>query len=298
MRRFWLVLLILLGLALAQRSGGGVGGRGGFSSPGSGGIPRVNPTPSPSLPIPTPRQPDYYPNYPRDYYPRPYVVVPGGGGGDGAAVVIVVIVVLAFISVAMIRGLARAGTGAAGEAESEVARLRLAILYSSELQRILRGLAETADTHNTKGLADLVDEGSVQLLREQAGWRFGGYQTWQGSLSKAEGQFDQWMNETRSEYTETLRSFEGKIVKDPNYVPKAEPDGRYILVTLIVAAHGSLPKVPLPLRTASARQAVLALSSTTPVTLLASYLAWTPEADGEALTEEDLLLGWPGLEML
>jgi uncharacterized membrane protein len=294
-----MVFSLVLAPALAQKSGGGVGGRGGFSSPGSS-IPRVNPSPSPSLPIPTPRTRDYYPTYPPDYYPssRPYVIVPGSDSSDdGAAVVIIVIVVLGVIAFAVVRGLNKAGSGA-GEPETEVARLRLAVLYSSQLQQLLRGLAEHADTGNTKGLADLVDEASVQLLREQPAWRFGSYESWRGSLQKAEGQFDQWMNETRSEYTETLRSFEGKVVHNLDYVPKAEPDGRYILVSLIVAAHGSLPKVTTPLRQTSARQAVLALSSTTPVTLLASYLAWTPEADGEALTEEDLLTGWSGLEML
>jgi uncharacterized membrane protein len=262
-------------------------------------MPRVNPNPSPSLPIPTPRSPDYYPNYPRDYYPsRPYVINPGGGNSDdGAIVVIVVVVLLGVIAFAIVRGLAKAGTGA-GEPETEVARLRLAILYTGQLQRYLRRLAEGADTANTKGLADLVDDASVLLLREQPGWRFGSYETWRGSLQQAEGQFDGWMNETRSEYTETFRSFEGRVVRDTEYVPKAEPDGRYLLVTLIVAAHGSLPKVTLPLRNASARQALLALSATTPVTLLASYFSWTPEAEGEALTEEELLLKWSGMEML
>ncbi|MER3484419.1 MAG: hypothetical protein C4332_16030, partial [Meiothermus sp.] len=200
-----------------------------------------------------------------------------------------------------VRGLARAGTGAGlggSEAEAEVSRLRIATLFTPQLQTALRNLANNADTESTKGLADLVDDAVVLMLRDQAGWRFGNYETWRGSLQRAEGQFDGWMTEVRSESVETYRKFEGKVEQNTGYQAKAEPDGRYLLVTFVVAANGTLPDVPKPLRAAGARQALMALSSTTPVTMLAAYLAWTPEASGEALTEQDLLSGWPGLELL
>lgn len=281
--------------ALAQRSGGGVGGRGGFRTSPTPSFPRVNPSPAPSYPT--------YPSYPRGggYYPGPLVVGPGLGFGGGTGLVgILLFAGLIFVGFAMVRGLARAGSGGAGgaEAEAEVSRLRIATLYTPQLQTALRTLAGSADTDSTKGLADLVDDAAVLLLRDQAGWRFGSYETWRGSLEQAEGQFDQWMTQVRSESVETYRKFEGKVEQNTAYQPKAEPDGRYILVTFVVAAHGTLPDVPKPLRAAGAKQALMTLSSTTPVTMLAAYLAWTPEASGEALTEQDLLSGWPGLELL
>lgn len=311
MQRFllwWLVLGVALGLplfasgidwnsALAQRSGGGVGGRGGFRTSPTPSVPRVNPSPAPTFP--TPSYPNYptYPSYP---YGRPPVYVTPGVGSGIDLIGMVMIVGLVVVGFAIVRGLQRAGSegGAYGGAEAEVARLRLATLYTPELQRALRALAENSDTQSTKGLADLVDNAAVLLLRDQAGWRFGAYENWKGSLQAAEGQFDQWMTETRSEFVETYRKFEGQVTQDANYVPRAEPDGRYLLVTFVVAANGMLPPVPKPLRAAGARQALMALSSTTPVTLLAAYLSWTPEAGGEALTEQDLLSGWPGLELL
>ncbi|WP_119340894.1 DUF1517 domain-containing protein [Meiothermus hypogaeus] len=170
--------------------------------------------------------------------------------------------------------------------------------FNPELQANLRHMAQAADTENVRGLADLMDNAAVLLLREQAGWRFGMYEVWQGSLQKAEGQFDAWMTETRSEFLETYRHFEGKEVVQAGYQPKAEPDGRYILVTLLLAVSGSLPPVPTPLRREGARQALMALASSSPTNTLAAYVAWTPEAEGEALTEQDLLLGWPKLELL
>ncbi len=286
--------------AYAQRSGGGVGGRGGFSNAPS--VPRVNPSPSPSFPIPTSRSYPSYPTYPRDYYPSsPNIYVGPGYGVSGGGFDIFSLLVIAFIvivAISIVGGLRRAGGGSGATAESTVARLRLSTLYSRELQQALRQIANNADTQTTKGLADLIDDSVVLMLREQAGWRFGGWELWTGNLTQAEGQFDQWMTETRSEFVETYRKFEGKVSENTAYKPQAEPDGRYILVSFVVAAHGVLPPVAKPLRSAGARAALMALSATTPVTTLAAYMSWTPEASGEALTEQDLLRGWPGLELL
>ncbi|WP_299426706.1 DUF1517 domain-containing protein [uncultured Meiothermus sp.] len=284
--------------ALAQRSGGGFGGRGGFSRPRSvTSVPRVNPSPSPSLPLPTPRGYPTFPGYPAT---RPPVFISPGTGFGFDLIAIVFIGGIILVSFSMIRGLQRAGTGigVGGEPESTVARLRLATVFTPELQANLRYVAQAADTESVRGLADLMDNTAVLLLRDQAGWRFGMYEVWAGSLQKAEGQFDAWMTETRSEFVETYQHFEGREVVQAGYTPRAEPDGRYILVTLLLAASGELPKVSTPLRTSSARQALLALASSSPVTTLAAYIAWTPEASGEALTEQDLLVGWPQLELL
>ncbi len=294
--------------ALAQRSGGGVGGRGGFSTPRpSPSIPRVNPSPSPSLPLPTPRSYPSYPTYPRDYYPpgtpgyprtRPPIYVTPGAGYNIDLIALLFIGGIVLVSISMLRGLQQAGRNNGGEVESSVARLRLAVLYTPELQASLRQTAQAAETESPRGLADLIDNTAVLLLRAQDGWRFGMYEVWTGSLEKAEGQFDAWMTETRSEFIETYRHFEGKEEVQPGYQSKVEPDGRYILVTLLLAVSGSLPPIPSPLRREGARQALMALATSSPTNTLAAYVAWTPEAEGEALTEQDLLLGWPRLELL
>jgi len=293
------------GGAVAQRGGGGVGGRGGFSVPRSSPpVPRVHPSPVPSLPLPTPRS---YPSYPRDYYPpavpgypsaRPPIFVAPGAGYSLDLIALLFIAGMVMVSLSMVRGLQRAAAGSSGEPESTVARLRLATLHSPKLQASLRHIAEVADTESPRGLANLMDEAVVLLLREQAGWRYGMYEVWMGSPAKAEGQFDAWMAETRSEFIETYRHFEGQKVVQGAYQPEARPDGRYLLVTLLLAVSGGLPPVPTPLRREGVRQALMALASSSPVNTLAVYVAWTPEFEGEALTEQDLLLGWPQLELL
>ncbi|WP_369911157.1 DUF1517 domain-containing protein [Meiothermus sp. QL-1] len=285
-----LLSLLLLGgaLAWAQRSGGGVGGRGGFSAPRSSpSIPRVNPSPAPSFPLPTP-------SYPA---PRPSVyVVPGPGGSAGFDLLALLLIGgIVLVGFAMVRGLRQAGSL---PEEATVGRLRLAMLHSPRLQRSLRRLAEGADTESSRGLADLIDNAVVLLLREAAGWRYGQYEVWRGGLEQAEGRFDAWMSETRGEFVETYRHFEGRVEREPDYVPQSEPGGRYLVVTLILAVRGALPPVALPLRREGARAALLAFATSSPTTLLAAYVAWTPEAEGEALSEEELLRGWPQLELL
>ena len=205
-------LLLLLGLALGQKSGGGVGGR-----------PYVPSTPPPMSPGPAPVYPTPAPYYP---VPGPVYVYPGGGGSLGTAPVLVFFG-LALVAFLMVRGLSRAGEEGP---RASVGRLRLALLLSPGVQRALRRLAEEADTTTAKGLADLLDEVALVLLREAPAWRFASYEAREGTEEEVLGQFDAWMLEDRSTYRETFRHFEGKKV-EAAYTPKVEPGGRYLVAS-------------------------------------------------------------------
>jgi uncharacterized membrane protein len=219
-------------------------------------------------------------------------VYPGGGGSLGVAPVLVFFG-LALVAFLMVRGLQRVGEAGAS---ASVGRLRLALLVRPEVQRALRRLAEEADTTTAKGLADLLDEVVLLLLREAPAWRFGSYEAEEGSEEEVLARFDAWMLEDRSTYRETFRHFEGKRVEAP-YTPKVEPGGRYLVASLLLAVRGSLPK-PGALDREGARQVLLAFAGSTPFTLLAFHLAWTPEKEGEGLTEEELLALFPKLDKL
>ncbi len=274
MRPWALLVLLLLGLGLAQKSGGGVGGRPYTPPP-------MSPGPAPSYPLP-------YPS-PGPVYVYPY---PGGGGSLGA-VPFLVFLGLALVAFLMVRGLSQAGERGP---QAGVGRLRLALLLRPEVQRALRRLAEEADTTTAKGLADLLDEVALVLLREEPAWRFGSYEARQGDEEAVLARFDAWMLEDRSTYQETFRHFEGKRV-EAAYTPKVEPGGRYLVASLLLAVRGSLPP-PGPLDRRRAKEALLAFAGSTPFSLLAFHLAWTPEKEGEGLTEEELLALFPGLEKL
>lgn len=275
MRRLLPWLLLGLSLVLGQKSGGGVGGRPYAPSP-----PPMASGPSPSIPAPLPP------------YPGPVVVYPGSGGNLGI-VPVLVFLGLAMVTVWMVRGLRRAGGGP----EASVARLRLALLLSLEAQQGLRRLAEEANTTSAKGLADLVDEAALLLLREEPAWRFASHEVHAGSEEETLAQFEAWMVEDRSKYRETFRHFEGKKRTDEGYQTRVEPGGRYLVVSLVLAERRLLPP-RAPLTRAGVREALLDLAGSTAYTLLAAHLSWTPERVGEALTEEELLWLYPGLEKL
>ncbi|WP_243027395.1 DUF1517 domain-containing protein [Thermus albus] len=279
MRRLLWVLLLGLAMALAQKSGGGVGGR------------PYNPSPPPMSPGPAPVFPMPAPSYPT--HPGPIVVYPGGGGTSLGLVPVLVFFGLILMTAYMVRGLRRAGEGPT----ASVARLRLALLARPQVQRALRRLAEEADTTSAKGLADLVDEAALLLLREEAAWRFGDYQVAAGSEEEALARFDAWMLEERSKYQETFRHFEGKKQVAEGYQALVEPRGRYLAVSLLLADHRLLPPRS-PLTRSRAREALMDLAGSSPYTLMAAYLSWTPEKEGEALTEEELLLLYPDLDKL
>ncbi|MFN3179527.1 MAG: DUF1517 domain-containing protein [Thermus sp.] len=275
MRRLVWLLLLALSLALAQKSGGGAGGRPYAPTP-----PPMSPGPAPVFPSPAPS------------YPGPVVVYPGGGGSLGI-VPILVLLGLVLVTAYMVRGLRQAGEGPT----ASVARLRLALLSRPQVQRALRHLAEEADTASAKGLADLVDEAALLLLKEEPAWRFGDYQVTAGSEEEALARFDAWMLEERSKYQETFRHFEGKKLAVEDYQAQMEPGGRYLVVSLILAERRFLPPQS-PLTRSRARQALMDLAGSSSFTLLAAYLSWTPEREGEALTEEELLLLYPELAKL
>ncbi|GAA6733440.1 DUF1517 domain-containing protein [Thermus oshimai] len=278
MRRLLVLGLLLLGLALAQKSGGGVGGRPYAPSP-----PPMAPGPAPAYPMPAPSLP----------YPGPVVVYPRGGGGSLGVLPVLVFLGLVLVGAWMVQGLKRAEGGPG----ASVARLRLALLVRPEVQRALRTLAEGADTTTAKGLADLLDEAALLLLREEPAWRFAEYRQAEGGEEEVLGLFDAWMLEDRSAYRETFRHFEGKKALDPAYTPKVEPGGRYLVASFLLAERRPLPPRPkAPLDRPTVRALLLAFAASTPFTLLAAHLAWTPEKEGEGLTEEELLLLFPGLE--
>lgn len=234
----------------------------------------------------------------------PYSLGSGGflflslGSGGSALPMLVVFGALALGGFWMMRGLAKAASGHTDGPETEVARLRVALLADPELQKALRSLGESADTSTTEGLATLMEEASLALLRQASAWKFADFESQAGSLQQAQATFDRWMTEDRSTYqTEVLRNFENQH-ETTTYTFKHNPDDRYLVVSLVLAVRGGFGEVTKPLQDGSIKQALLAFSSATPASVLAAHLSWTPEAPGEALDEEALLLHWPRLELL
>jgi uncharacterized membrane protein len=309
---FALCLVLALALshadgALAARSGGRIGG-GSFRMPSSR-------TYAPRTYAPPGGGGYYAPSYGGGGFGFPFLIPFWGiGGGFGGLFTILVFLAIANFLVQSFRRV----TGNEGEEvgyESNpnvsVTRLQVGLLAQArELQPELNRIAETADTNSPEGRAAILQETSLALLRHPEYWVYAGGGTEQGKLSAAESQFNRLSLAERSKFTaETLSNVNNqlKAVLAQEALPAGEVDnptklisegpGEYIIVTLLAAALGKLAIAPIN-NTENLRQALRQIGSIPSEQLLAIEVLWTPQAEGDTLTADDLLAEYADLKLV
>ncbi|MBD2064166.1 DUF1517 domain-containing protein [Funiculus sociatus GB2-A5] len=294
--------------ALAARTGGRMGGSGGFRAPSR----------SYSPPGRT-----YAPGG-GGYYPAPY---PGGGGfgfpllfpfffggGGGGLFSILIFLAIANFLVSSFRRV-RAGDG--GEVDSlgysnpkvSVARVQVGLLSEARsLQKELDQLARTADTSSAEGRAQVLQESTLALLRHPEYWVYGAGESQQTALQAAEAKFNQLALGERSKFTEETLSNVNNQLRAA--APKAslpgtaaggelmtQDPGEYLVVTMVVGVEGNL-ELPKINSTDDLRQALRQIGGISSDRLLAVEVLWTPQADGDTLTTDDLLAEYPDLKLV
>jgi uncharacterized membrane protein len=298
--------------ALAARSGGRIGG-GSFRAPSS-------------RPYSSPRT---YAPPGGGYYPAPYPVYPGGGWGFPFVVPIFgvgggLFSLLIFLAIAgfLVQAFRRATSGGYEGGYDEVsyssnppvsiARLQVGLLAQArDLQPELNRIAETADTNSPEGRAEVLQEASLALLRHPEYWVYAGSGTQQARLNAAEGVFNRLALAERSKFTEETLSNVNNQLKAAN--PKGalpstgeldnptrlitEGPGEYIIVTLLAATLGKL-EIPQINSADDLRQALRQIGSIPSEKLLAIELLWTPQAEGDVLTTDDILAQYPELKLV
>jgi uncharacterized membrane protein len=309
-------IALVLGLSLshadgALAAGGGRMGGGSFRAPSS----------SRSYSAPRSYAPGGYGGgYGGGYYPGgggfgfPFLLpVFGGGAGIGG-----LFSILIFLAVAnfLVQSFRRARGGDQLESESytgsstiSVAKLQVGLLAEArELQADLNRIATNANTSSTAGLAEVLQETSLALLRHPEYWVYGGASVQQARLEAAEVQFNRLALAERSKFSgETLSNVNNQLKQAPTAgslsgtkaaaLAEAQGPGEYIVVTLLVGTQGNLqlPKVNSP---AEMRQALQQLGGVSGDRLLALEVLWTPQAEGDVLTREDLLVEYADLKLI
>jgi len=283
-------LVLDTGAAWAARSGGRIGG-GSFSRPA--------PTRS-------------YRSAPRSDYRYSQPVYGGGfgfpflipffgfGGGFGGLFTIILLGVVANFLISAFRQFREAGE----EAETDNPVVSLDTLHvglladARELQADLNKLALTADTQTATGLANVLQEATLALLRHPEYWVYANAASQTTRLVQAESTFNQLALSERSKLTaETLSNYR-QTIQERQMTPTASHDiGEYIVVTLIVAATGKLT-LPTINNDLDLRQALQQLGGIGSDRLLAVELLWQPQAIGDTLTADELLLAYPTLKHL
>jgi uncharacterized membrane protein len=313
----WLRPLVAIALVLtltfshadsALAAGGGRIGGGSFRAP----APSRSYSPRPVAPG------GYGGGYGGGYYPgpsfpffAPYVFVGGGGS---------LLTLLVFFAVAgvLVQGFRRARSGnelgydPIDNPTISVAKLQVGLLADArELQSDLNKLALAADTSSTTGLAEVLQETTLALLRNPEYWVYGGAGVQQARLQAAEAEFNRLDLAERSKFTgETLSNVNNQLRQAPvtGTLPpsvkstaianrEAAAPGEYIVVTLLVGAQGNL-QLPAINNSDDMRQALQKLGGVASDRLLALEVLWTPQAEDDVLTSEDMLTGYPSLKLI
>lgn len=297
---FSLIFTLVLGNAsdaLAARSGGRMGG-GSF---------RV-PTRTYSRPGGGYGAPGGY-GYGGGGFGFPFLLPFFGFGGFGSIFGILIFFAIANFLVQSFRRLGEAGDNDVpgySNAKVSVGRLQVGLLASARtLQQELDQLAAQADTDSALGRSQVLQESTLALLRHPEYWVYGATQCQQIGLDGAEARFNQLSLAERSKFTEeTLSNYQGQLRQgttpesDINgALVESQNPGEYIIVTLLVGVQGKL-ELPTVNGSDDLHQALRQIGSLSSDRLLAIEVLWTPQAEGDTLTSDDVLAEYPDLKLV
>jgi len=156
-----------------------------------------------------------------------------------------------------------------------------------------------------------LQEASLALLRHPEYWVYAGGGTQQARLNAAESTFNRLVLAERSKFSEETLSNVNNQLKEATRkqaLPSAEQldnptrlitegPGEYIIVTLLAATLGKF-EIPQINNADDLRQALRQIGSIPGEQLLAFEVLWTPQAENDVLTSEDVLAQYPELKLV
>ena len=288
------------GDALAARSGGRIGG-GSFRAPsrsmpssGGGGYNRGG------------GGYGYGGGFSSPFFWAPFMF--GGGGGS-----LLSLLVMVAVGGYLLQTFQRVTGGGSSEGDVynpqvSIAQIQVGLLADARnVQTKLDSLAKTVNADTATGRMHLLQETSLELLRHPEYWTYAKTTTQQAKLDRAEAVFNQLSLAERGKFTtETLSNVNNQLRQaDTSAVLTAggelataeQERSEYIIVTLIVAATRQL-QLPKINGDADLRQALQTLGSLDASALVAIEAIWTPQANGDSLTTDDILTHYPDLKLV
>ena len=236
----------------------------------------------------------------------------GFGGGFGSLFSILIVFAIANFVMSAVRN--AGGGGGQQELESDnppvsVGKIQVGLLATArELQRELNELGLSADTGTPEGRAMLLQEVTLSLLRHPEYWVYGSTEFQVAPLSMAEAKFNQLALGERSKFTsETLsnvnnqlrQAASGNLIasKGGELVNSPDSSGDYILVTLVVASIGR-SELSAVNDSSEMRQVLQQVGAIGSDRLLAIEVLWTPQAEDDTITTDDILAAYPNLKLM
>jgi uncharacterized membrane protein len=239
----------------------------------------------------------------------------GYGGGSGLMGTLLMVGLLAFGAV-MVSRVARRLRGQGGPARSwmeadddgPAASPDRAFVYQVQLglgrsardvQKRFESLAAEGDTSSEAGLAQLLQQAALELLRHKDSIRFGAAQpSGPFSLTNGEAKLNSLALAERARFqVERVRGADGKVRRSDAAATTSAEVLEYLVVTVLLATRRPLGLKSLTDLTEL--DAVLAeLGAVPPDGLLGMEVIWTPADPEDALTEAEMLLTYPHLRGL
>jgi len=179
----------------------------------------------------------------------------------------------------------------------------LQIALSSDVPGVQQDLSElstTVETDTESGLAKLMRESALILLRNDNCWTHVRSSSESLDIERAESAFDRISVTERSKFSnETLSNVDGKIIN--RQARNGDPDDgfpAYLVVTLICGTADDRPLFENVYSEDNLREALLKLSSMREDYLMKFELLWTPQIAGQYLTDEELLMEYTDIMQL
>lgn len=192
-------------------------------------------------------------------------------------------------------------TGGGNDLDNEtvtVSKLQVAMLAEArEVQARLSEISIDTDTDTHEGLLFLMQESGLALLRTPENWTHVLASSQAIHRDQAENIFNRLSLEERSKFSaETLANVRGKVRREQPVVASSDEDpAAYIVVTLLIGTEHDKPlfgEIKSSEALTKALQDIVAIPDSH---LLIFELLWSPQAETDSLTYDELLTEYSGL---
>ncbi|HBC43086.1 MAG TPA: hypothetical protein DCZ88_14685 [Pseudanabaena sp.] len=173
-----------------------------------------------------------------------------------------------------------------------ITKLQVALLAQArEVQSRLTELTLEVDTNNSEGLLTLLQESALALIRTSENWTYVCSSSQSVKREQSEEIFQKLSLAERSKFShESLVNVGGRVSQ--RQVPIASPDkdpSAYIVVTLLIGTEHDKPLFGEIRNTQDLNAALEAIAAIPDTHLLVFELLWSPQADSDSLTYDELL---------
>jgi uncharacterized membrane protein len=240
------------------------------------------------------------------FMPSPWMFFAGGGMGGGLFSLMLFVVVAGAAVQAFQRYQGDNGLEFGGNTSTvSVGKVQVGLLANAKsLQEDLNRIAASANTNSSAGLAKVLQETTLSLMRHPEYWAYAGGEVKQSSMLAAETEFNRMALSERSKFLgESVSNVAGQINSNDRAITVSpggalsEQSSEYIVVTLIVGAEGKL-ELPAINNAVDLRRALSLLGAVGSDRLLSLEVLWQPGSTDGVLTSDDMIEYYPKLKLV